>query len=127
MKDKKYSEYISDFLNFIHASESRHNQSSEELVTQDRLTQDLLHKLELEDLKYSERGKVATQLVENRKLRRYCKDEVEELDPIIKFIQENKKALNEMTQLLGAVRKAEKFHTNRNYTPRVLKIKENEE
>lgn len=115
------SEYISDFLNFIAAAQSHYKFCLEEMVNQDKLTQDYLHSLELDELKYNERNKLATKLTINRKDRRYYKDRVEELESIVQFFEEpqNKKVLDKLTNVLGAVRKAEGYHKHRTYVPRV--------
>jgi hypothetical protein len=92
---------------------------------QDQLTQDFLHSLELDDLKCDERSKLATKLAINRKDRRYYKDRVEELQPIVDFFADpqNKKVLDKLTNVLGACRKAEHYHKDRIYVPKVLKEK----
>ena len=125
---KKSSEYISEFLNFISEAQVKHRIYSEEVANQDKLTQDYLHSLELDDLKCDERSKVATKLAINRKDRRYYKDRVEEFEPIVEFFADpqHKKMLNLMTKVLGDVRKAESYHKNRKYIPRVLKEKKDE-
>ena len=122
---KKPSEFISEFLNFITEAQTKHRIYSEEVVNQDKLTQDYLHSLELNDLKCDERSKVATKLAINRKDRRYYKDRVEEFEPIVKFFEDpqHKKMLNLMTKVLGDVRRAEGYHKDRKYIPRVLKEK----
>lgn len=123
--DKKPSENISAFLNFVADAQSRYKFCRDELEIQEKLTQDYLHSLELDDLKCDERSKVATKLAINRKDRRYYKDRVEELEPIVQFFEEaqNKKVLDKMKQVLGAVRKSEAYHKDRKYIPRVLKEK----
>lgn len=120
--DKKPSEYITEFLNFITEAKSQYNFCSEEVNNQDKLTQDYLHSLELDDLKCGERSKLATKLAINRKDRRYYKDRVEELEPIMQFFEEpqNKKVLDKLTQVLGQTRRVESYHNNRVYVPRVL-------
>lgn len=125
---KKPSEYISEFLNFVADSQTKHRIYSEEVCNQDKLTQDYLHSLELDDLKCDERSKVATKLAINRKDRRYYKDRVEEFEPLVKFFEDpqHKKILNLMTKVLGDVRKAESYHKDRKYIPRVLKEKKDE-
>ena len=65
--DKKPSEYITEFLNFVTEAQSRYRFCSDEVGKQDKLTQDYLHNLELDDLKRDERNKVATKLMINRK------------------------------------------------------------
>lgn len=126
--DKKPSEHISEFLNFIAEAQSQYRFCSEEVDNQEKLTQDYLHSLELDGLKRDERSKVATKLAINRKDRRYYKDRVEELKPIVQFFEEpqNKKMLNKMREVLGIVRKSELYHKDRQYIPRILKEKKDE-
>lgn len=123
---KNPSEYISEFLNFLSSVESSYNFCLAEMKKQEQLTQDYLHSLELDDLRYDERNKVATKLAMNRKDRRYYKDRVEEYEPIIKFLndQRNKQVIKQLTQVLGDVRKQEQYHNKRFYIPKVLKEKE---
>lgn len=123
MENKKPSEYISEFLNFVSAAQKSYPFYVEEMKTQDKLTQDYLHSLELDGLKCDERSKIATKLAINRKDRRYYKDRSEELEPIVTFFADpqNKKMLDKLTQVLGACRKAEAYHKDRVYIPKVLK------
>lgn len=127
MMDKKPSEYISEFLNFIAEAQVQHRIYEEEVNTQDKLTQDFLHKLELGELKCEERSKVATKLAINRQDRRYYKDRVEELKPIVTFFEDpvSKKMLDKLKCVLGESRKWESYHKDRRYIPRVLKEKKN--
>jgi hypothetical protein len=92
------------------------------MKNEDRITQDYLHKLELEGLNCRERSKIATQLAHNRQARRKHKDAVEELEPIVEFFEEpkNRNVLNAMAQLLGQIRKVENYHQNRFYVPKVI-------
>ncbi len=118
----KTSEYISNFLNFVREAELQYNFCIDEMQKQEKLTQDYLHSLELDGLKCEERSKVATKLMINRKDRRYYKDRVEEYEPIVTFFAQpqNKKLLNDLTQVLGATRKMENYHKDRVYVPKVL-------
>ena len=120
---KNPSEYISEFLNFLSSVESSYNFCLAEMKKQEQLTQDYLHSLELDNLNCSERSKVATKLAINRKNRRYYKDRIEELQPIIDYFSDpkNKKVLKDLERVLGAVRKSENYHSNRIYVPKVLK------
>jgi hypothetical protein len=126
--DKKPSEYISEFLNFVAEAQVQYRLCSEEEDKQEKLTQDYLHSLELDDLKCNERSKIATKLAVNRKDRRYFKDRVEEFEPIVKFFedQQNKKMLDKLKEVLGQVRKQENYHKYRTYIPKVLKEKKDE-
>lgn len=130
MKNNKLpSEYLTEFLNFIKESQSHCKFCEEEMHNQEALTQDYLHKLELDELNCAERSKIATKLAINRKDRRYYKDRVEELKPIIDFFADpqNKKTLDLLTQVLGQVRKQEGYHKYRNYKPKILKENKNNE
>lgn len=119
------SKDISNFLNFISDASSHYTYCCEELTKQEKLTQDYLHSLELDELNYKERSKIATQLAINRKDRRYYKDRIEELEPIIEFLKkpENEKVIKALEQVLGKCRKAENYHKNRLYIPKILKKK----
>ena len=123
MNNKLPSVYLTEFLNFISDTQSHYSFCFEKVNEQDKLTQDYLHSLELDELKCSERSKLATKLATNRKDRRYYKDRVEELEPIVQFFEElqNKKMLDKLKQVLGQVRKQEGYHKDRTYVPRVLK------
>lgn len=123
--EKKPSEYISEFLNFVAQAQVQHRIYEEEVNNQDKLTQDYLHKLELGELRCDERSKVATKLAINRQDRRYYKDRVEELSPIVVFFEDpvNKKVFEKMKQVLGDTRRWESYHKDRKYKPRVLKEK----
>lgn len=116
------SKYLSEFLNFISEVQSCYIFCEEEMKKQDKLTQDYLHSLELDNLRYKERSKIATRLSTNRKDRRYYKDRIEELAPIIDFFSKpgNQKVINDLKQLLGVVRKEENYHKNRIYIPKIL-------
>lgn len=124
MKQQKISpsQCIKNFLEFVQNVKSDYDYNVEAMRKEDRITQDYLHMLELEDLSYHERSKVATKLVENRKARRDYKDMVEELEPIIEFLEDpaNKKVIDQMSHLLGKVRKVESYHQNRFYMPKVI-------
>lgn len=99
----------------------------------DRLKCDILHKIELG--LYADRNeekRLQTQLKYCLKDRRYHKDRVEELEPFVMlFISKEKDrenitkscttAINQIRQSLGNVRRAENYHENRTYKPRILK------
>jgi hypothetical protein len=123
----KPSEQLTNFLNFISAAQSHYTFCDEEMKKQEQLTQDYLHSFELDNLSCSERSKLATKLAINHKDRRYYKDRVEELEPIITFFSEpqNKKVLDKLQQVLGQVRKQEVYHKDRVYIPRILKEDKN--
>lgn len=117
-----FSSTISDFCNMVTEAKSDYEWNKSEISRLDRLTQDYLHKLELDDLSYSERAKIATQLKKCRQLRRASKDTVEILEPFIEFIEseKGKQTMNLMREALGKTRKAEQYMENRIYRYKVL-------
>ena len=119
----KPSEQITNFLNFITAAQSHYKFCEDEQKKQEALTQDYLHSLELDGLNCSERSKLATKLAINRKDRRYYKDRVEELEPVVQWASDptNAKMINQLKQVLGACRKQENYHKDRVYIPKILK------
>ena len=116
----KISENLKLFLDFIREVESYYPLALEEMHKEEKRTQDFLHAIEFEP-HAEERSKIATKMRASRIARRENKDIVEELEPIIDFlsVQSNKKAIDQLTQLLGRIRKVEKYHENRSYHPRV--------
>lgn len=96
--------------------------NTEEVKRLEKLTQDYLHKLELEPLTYSERAKLATQMKECRILRRKSKDTVEVLSPFVDLIESERgvQMMNFMREVLGQTRKIERAMEIREYRYRVL-------
>lgn len=119
----KRSEIIKAFLDLLAESTARLPALKEDLKREDDLTQDLLHIVELER-DYGKRCKVMTRLRQNRKDRRACKDEIEELGILVEYAEKNKAAINNLKQTLGEMRKTEKYHEKRSYRPRVLREEE---
>lgn len=123
MSDKpQFSTCLSDFLNLITEAQRDYQWNYDEVNRLDRLTQDYLHKLELDGLDYRGRAKVATQIKDCRQLRRASKDTVEVLEPLMEFINSDKgkNLLNLLRETLGKTRRAEQYMENRSYRRRVL-------
>ena len=114
------SQEIKRFLDFVSESRSLYNMALTNMKDEEKKLQDFLHAIEFES-NSKERSKICTKLHQSRLERRRNKDMVEELEEIVKFFQEpqHKKTLDQMTQLLGKVRKIEKYHAERTYYPRV--------
>lgn len=119
-KDKTSSEIITDFLNLIHESSKKYEIAAEKIGNADKATIDLLHSIEF-TTSYGERNKLATTLHAVRNDRRYYKDIKEEAEVIVEYFQGNKKAINQLKEMLGQLRKVEKYHENRSYIPRYIK------
>lgn len=125
------SKNIEAFLNFYKTAHADYVYAQEQLKNCQDYTQDILHSLELDNLSYSERCKLMTKLTACRKDRRYWKDQVEELEPLISVFntsdtskkqdtERNAKVLNLLREALGATRKQESYHKNRKYTPKIF-------
>lgn len=121
-KNPQFSTHISEFCNVLTKARGDYEWNKDEVNRLDRLTQDYLHKLELEGLSYNERAKVATQLAKCRQLRRASKDTVEILEPLIQFLESDKGRgmINVLREALGKTRKVEERMENRTYRYKVL-------
>ncbi len=120
----KFSVSISNFLNMVSQAKADYEWNTDEISRLEHLTQDYLHMLELGDLDYKGRAKVATQLTTCRQERRASKDTVEILEPLISFLEsENgKKMVNLMKEALGKTRKVEEKMDRKIYRFRVLEL-----
>lgn len=132
----KVSKNIENFLNFYDAVKRDYDIAFEMVNQCDKLTQDLLHRLELESLSTGEKNKIATQLKYCRKDRRYWKDIVEETESFVNMfnqteasqadskkkaeIEANRRFINMLRETLGKTRRQEGYHANRSYKPRII-------
>ena len=118
----RFSDGISAVCKLMDDAVKDYTWNFDQLIRMDQLTQDYLHKLELEDLSYSERAKIATQLRDCRKVRREHKDTKETLEPLVQFLESDKgrNMMNLLRETLGKTRKIELKMENRVYRPRVL-------
>lgn len=136
----KTSKNIENFLNFYDAVKQDYDTAFEMVNQCDKLTQDLLHRLELESLSTGEKNKIATQLKYCRKDRRYWKDIVEETESFVNMfnqteaslsdgkkkaeVEANRRFINMLRETLGKTRRQEGYHANRSYKPRIILPKE---
>jgi hypothetical protein len=129
------SKHIENFLNFYQMAKTDYTYAQEQLKKCQDYTQDILHSLELDNLPYSERCKLMTKLTACRKDRRYWKDQVEELEPIVSVfntadaskkqeVDRNNKVINLLREALGQTRRQENYHKDRKYTPKIFKREE---
>ena len=127
--EQKLSQQISGFLQLMEQAQKSYTYSAEEVQRMELLTQDYLHKLELQSCSYHARTRVATAIRNCRAERRRHKDNTIILEPLVSFLQTEKGKLliSQLQQTLGAVRKAERVTQDRQYHPRVLSAEEYEE
>lgn len=116
------SERLSVFLKLVNETMSIQKLYTEYLAVEDKKTQDILHKIELEKMTRDERAKICKKLADIRKHRREYKDVLEVIKPLYDFLSEEKNisVIHRLEGVLGEVRKKEKLLDNRTYVPRVL-------
>lgn len=119
----QFSSYISEFCQMIEQAKQDYTWNQEEISRLDKLTQDYLHKLELENLNYNERAKLATQLAKCRRLRRESKDTVEILSPLMGYLEteRGKQTANLLKETLGKTRRVEENMKTRTYRYKIIK------
>lgn len=124
-KTPEFSKSIGNFIDMMESAQRDYSWNYDEVGRMDALTQDYLHALELSDLDYKERAKVATRLSLCRQRRREHKNMVEVLYPLVEFLESDKgkNLLNLMRETLGKTRRVEERMGNRAYIPRVLEEK----
>lgn len=122
MSEEKLTKKISELLKEVEQAKVDYAFAEEELTRCEQLTQDYLHKLELENPKYHEFARIGSALGQCRIDRRNAKDTIARYQPIVDFLdtEKGKAAISQFQQLLGALRKAEKQICDRVYNPRVL-------
>ena len=116
----KASGNIKSFLDFVDECHELNSMAAKGISTEEKRQQDLLHEIEFQN-NSKKRGPLCTKLHHCRAERRRYKDIFEETDEIVKFFREpqHKRTLEQLRQLLGKVRKVEKYHENRYYIPRL--------
>lgn len=123
--EEKVSEILARAAKLLNDAPKVYETNFELMKEQDALQQDLLHKLEIENLTRDERAKLATELRDCRRLRRKYKDVVEELEPIAGYCgtAAGMQAVKQLSRFVGELRKVENYHQNRHYVPRFRRIK----
>lgn len=114
------SEKIKEFLDFVDDCRTLNEMARNGISEEEKRQQDLLHAIEFES-NGRKRSPIDTKLHKCRLSRRRYKDIFEETDDIVQFFKDpsNKRTLEQLRQLLGKVRKVERYHENRTYIPRV--------
>lgn len=116
----KTSVQIAELIAFLRLCTQDYQHYNTLLLEAEKKLTDLNHALELDKSGYRERCKIGTQLRRCLLERRVAKNHVEELAPLANYLSENKGLLDKLSHTLGETRKAEKYHANRAYKPRVL-------
>ena len=113
---------LSGTLSLMQTLEMRYQANFSGVHEHDLITQDLLHKLELEQNNAVQLVQLAKQLKECRQTRRLMKDEIDRIQPLMDFMQDdqNKKAIHQLSAALGRMRTVADIQSKRVYHPRVL-------
>lgn len=112
------SQSLSDFLEFLRQSQQDYSIAADIETTKSKKTQDILHKIELDNVKYHDYAKLGKALKSIRNERREAKNIQLQLSPLIGWIKENQNVVRGLERLLGEVRKAETNIKNAHYYPR---------
>lgn len=117
-KSMFYAEQFSQFMEFLRRCEADYSMAQSLQADAEAETQDILHKLELEEITYHEYARLSKVLKEVRIKRREAKDIAEQLEPLVDWEAQNSKSIKELEKVLGEMRKAEKSKQNRHYNPK---------
>lgn len=121
MKNKT-SEELSNFLSFTRSLTSEFELTKNEIQKKEDETQDILHQFEFGLAR--DRSRFATRLAKIRRDRRELKDFIDVNESVANYLKDPEfvKVYRRLEQLLGEVRKQEKYiESQRSYRPRVCK------
>lgn len=110
---------LCEFNRFLREVVSRYEENDRLRIESENKSNDLLHYIELRgDMNASDGYKAYKKLAEVRRERRCCKNENELLSPLYAFIQQNTKAINELSSILGRCRGIKELIDKRTYCAR---------
>ena len=120
-EDEMFSVVLKSHIDFLKNLRYEYRDCEEKLKVCNQTLQDYLHSLELDDLNYKQRAKIATQIAKLRKERREYKDRIQILEPIVKHLDNNHKIIIEdICNIIGNIKQIETRLEERVYTNRVL-------
>ena len=114
---ESFLKFLRDVEQYLHISKANEQEANGE-------TQDILHALELGELNYHQRARLAEKLKEVRKKRRAAMDLLEEVAPIVEWEESHRDVIKSLEKLLGELRKIEKNQETRIYTARTKVLDE---
>ena len=86
---KQNSECVAGFLNFLRDIQTAYSVASQMEIDADNQTQDILHRLELNQDSAADMERMAQALQAIRKTRREAKDSKAKAEPVMRWIKEN--------------------------------------
>ena len=113
-----FSNRIESFLRFCRECVDANRRASIAEMDADNQIQDILHNIELNENYPDDYILQGLALKNIRKDRREAKDVIRITYPVVQWVNQNQKTINELEKLLGAVRKAEKNTVGRMYSNR---------
>ena len=116
-QDNTYSKQIESVNTFLRKSKEDYQMYSELLKTKSDEVNDLEHEIEIAT--YDASRTASRKLRRTLKERRTAKDMVEILQRIMDCMEKHKGFQNDFSEVLGKVRKEEKYHASRRYCPKV--------
>ena len=113
-----FSNKIENFLSFCRECVDANRRAAIAEMDADNQIQDILHNIELNENYPDDYIQQGIALKNIRKDRRVAKDVIRITYPIVQWVNQNQKTIDELEKLLGAVRKAEKNTVGRMYSNR---------
>lgn len=109
-KEKKPSEFIQEFLDFLKYCDKEYKECVTQVYKYDKMNQDYLHDIEFAH-NYKERCKLATRAHKQRNERRVMKDRVAFVEKVAKFCsdKQNKPFIDRLKSLLEEQEKSENY------------------
>ena len=117
-----FSSRLSEICDLLETAQKDYTWNKDQITVMEKLTQYYLHSLELDNLDYKGRAKIATKIQRCRIERREHKDTVTILEPLVQYLdsEKGKQLFNLLREVLGKTRKVEDRMENRVYYPRIL-------
>ena len=119
-----FSNKIDSFLRFCRECVDANRRAAIAEMDADNQIQDILHNIELNENYPDDYILQGLALKNIRKDRRVAKDVIRITYPVVQWVNQNQKTINELEKLLGAVRKAEKNTVGRMYSNRTKILEE---
>ena len=118
MQVNGFSNKIENFLSFCRECVDANRRAAITEMDADNQIQDILHNIELNENYPDDYILQGLALKNIRKDSRVAKDVIRITYPVVQWVNQNQKTINELEKLLGAVRKAEKNTVGRMYSNR---------
>lgn len=118
MSTNGFGNKIENFLSFCRECVDTNRRAAIAEMDADNQIQDILHNIELGENYPDDYIMQGLALKNIRKDRRVAKDVIRITYPVVQWVNQNQKTINELEKLLGAVRKAENNTVGRMYSNR---------